>query len=47
MFGLLHTHSLTFDGRDAEDGDVWSFRFHANAPLRWRASGSFRPRGML
>ena len=37
MFGLLHTHSLTFDGRDAEDGDVWSFRFHTNAPLRWRA----------
>jgi ferredoxin-NADP reductase len=37
MFGLLHTHSLTFDGRGAEDGDVWSFRFHTNAPLRWRA----------
>jgi ferredoxin-NADP reductase len=37
MFGLLHTHSLTFDGRDGEDGDVWSFRFHANAPLSWRA----------
>jgi ferredoxin-NADP reductase len=37
MFGLLHTHSLTFDGHGAEDGDVWSFRFHTNAPLTWRA----------
>jgi ferredoxin-NADP reductase len=37
VFGLIHTHALIFDGRSDEEGDVWSFRFHTNAQLRWRA----------
>jgi glycine betaine catabolism B len=37
MFGLLHTHKLIFEGRDAADGDAWSLRFHPTTELTWRA----------
>jgi ferredoxin-NADP reductase len=37
MFGLLHTHKLIFEGRDAADGDVWSLRFRPTTQLTWRA----------
>jgi glycine betaine catabolism B len=37
MFGLLHTHKLIFDGRNAEDGDAWSLRFRPTTALTWRA----------